>query len=175
MNEKIAPPSPADDDRETVLRMTTETKVFLWVTLGLAGVGLGLILPWLLSWATKLPIPFLDVLTFLGSIEAPIMVVGRPAVLALIGLVIAFFLTHESAILRISDRQIVVIQGDDQRIIARSQVAGVHQRAGKVKIEAAEGRVLFEDDVEGGRATIAAAFRDHGYPWEGTPEGEAAR
>ncbi|MBG9885454.1 hypothetical protein ABE10_02400, partial [Bacillus toyonensis] len=41
MNEKIAPPSPADDDRETVLRMTTETKVFLWVTLGLAGVGLG--------------------------------------------------------------------------------------------------------------------------------------
>lgn len=175
MREKISPPLGADDGRETVLRMSAETKAFLWVALGLAGIGLGLILPWLLSWATKLPIPFIDVLVFLGSLDAPIMVIGRPAVLGLVGLLVAFVVTHESAILRISDEQVVVIQGDDQRIIARNQVAGVHQRGGKVKIEAAEGRVLFEDDVEGGRAAIAAAFRAHGYPWEGTTDGKAAR
>jgi len=175
MSETTSPPLSADDERETVLQMDAGTKVFLWCALGLAGVGLGLILPWLLSWAAKLPIPFVDVLTFLGSLDAPFMVIGRPAVLGVVGLLIAFVITHESAILRVSNEQVVVVQGDDQRIIARSQVAGVRQRGGKVKIEAAEGRVLFEDDVEGGRAAIAAAFQAHGYPWEGTTDGKATR
>ncbi|WP_310020816.1 hypothetical protein [Microbacterium resistens] len=155
--------------------MTTETKVFLWVVCGAAGIGLGFALPWMLQWASTLPLPFMDVLRFLGSLDAPIMAIGRPAVLGVVGLIIAFFLTHESAILRITDAQIVIVQGDDQRIVTRDQVAGVHLRGGKVKIESPEGRVLFEDDVEGGRTAIAAAFQTHHYPWEGTPDGKAER
>lgn len=152
---------------ETVLRMTEGTRVLVWAVLGGAGVGLGFVLPWLLQHVATWPIPYLDVLKFLGSFDAPLMVIGRPAVLGIIGLVVAFFVTYESAELTISDDRIRIREGDDARVVERAQVGGVYRRGGKVRIESPEGRVLFDDDVEGGRRVIAEAFARHGYPWEG--------
>lgn len=160
------------EQTETVLRMDVATKILVWVVCGAAGVGLGLVLPWLLQNLSTWPIPYLDVLKFLGSFDAPIMVIGRPVVLGAIGLVIAFFLTYHSAILTIGDERIVVREGDDERVIERRQIAGVYRHGQKVRVESPEGRVLFDDDVEGGRKAIAAAFLRHGYPWEGS-EGAA--
>ncbi len=151
----------------TVLRMDTGTKLLVWAVCGAAGVGLGLALPWILTTVGAWPLPFIDWLKVLATFDSPAMVVGRPAVLGLVGLGIALFITHESAILTIDDERILVREGDDERIIERASVAGVHRRGQKVRIESPEGRVLFDDDVEGGRAAIAAAFRRHGYPWEG--------
>lgn len=152
--------------RETVLALTASDKVFVWGVGGGAGVALGLLLPWLLEHVSKWPIPYIDVLKFIGSFDAPIMVVGRPVVLGAIGLVIAFFITHESAVLRITDAEIVVEEGEDRRVIPRELVAGVYRRGGKVRIDAAAGRVLYDGDVEGKRAAVSAAFIEHGYPWE---------
>ncbi|GAA1629103.1 hypothetical protein [Leucobacter chromiireducens] len=151
---------------ETVLRMTAADKVLVWGVCGGAGVGLGFALPWLLQHVATWPIPYLDVLKFLGSFEHPLMVAGRPAVLGIIGLVIAFVITSQSAVLTLSDRQIQIREGDDVRVVAREQVGGVYRHGGKVRIESVAGRVLFDDDVEGGKAVIAAAFTRHGYPWE---------
>lgn len=150
----------------TTLTMTAGTKVLVWAVLGAAGVGLGLALPWLLQNAASWPIPYFNVLEALGSIDSPLMVAGRPAVLGLVGFAFAFFITHEAATLVITDGAISVTEGDDTRIIERSQVGGVYAKGGKVRIESPEGRVLFHDDVEGGKVAIAAAFRRHGYPWE---------
>lgn len=152
---------------ETVLRMTASTKVVVWLFCAGVGVALGFLLPWLLQYIASWPIPYIDVLKFLGSFDAPVMVVGRPAVLAVVGLVIAFLITWDSAQLTIDDGRILVRKGDDTRIIERAAVAGVHRHGGKVRIESKEGRVLFDDDVEGGRKAIAEAFLRHGYPWEG--------
>ena len=151
---------------ETVLRMTAGTKVFVWAALGALGVALGFALPWLLQRVSSWPIPYLDALKFLGSFDAPAMVFGRPAVLGAVGLVIAFFITHESAELTITDAQILIRTGDDARVVTREQVGGVYRRGGKVRIESPEGRVLFNDDVEGGKLAIERAFTRHGYPWE---------
>lgn len=158
IQESVAP--------ETELRMTFGTKVIVWVFCIAAGVGLGLALPWLLQYVASWPIPFIDQLKFLGSFDAPIMVIGRPAVLGVAGLVFAFFITYQSAQLWITDKQITITEGDDSRVIGRDQVGGVYRHGGKVRIESPEGRVLFDDDVEGGKLKIAAAFRKHGYPWE---------
>jgi hypothetical protein len=116
--------------------MTTETKVAIWVFCGVAGAGLGFALPWLLQVAARHPIPYADVLRFLGSFDSPPC--SRPS----------------------------ASSSPSSSRIPREQVGGVHRRRGKVRIESPEGRVLFDDDVEGGKTAIAPAFRDHGYPWE---------
>lgn len=158
----------SDTRTPTVLTMTPGTKAVLWLFCSGAGVLLGFVLPWLLQYVASWPLPYLDVLKFLASFDAPAMVFGRPAVLGAVGLVIALVITHESATLTISDERIIVQTGDDARTIARELVGGVYRTGGKVRIESAAGRVLFHDDVEGGRTAIAAAFTRHGYPWEGT-------
>ncbi|TCK41300.1 hypothetical protein EDF60_1726 [Leucobacter luti] len=151
---------------ETVLRMGMGTKVGVWIVCGGAGVALGLVLPWVLQHLSTWPIPYLDVLTFLGSFEHPVMVIGRPAVLGLVGLICAFAITSQSAELTLSAERIQIREGDDAREIARENVGGVYRHGSKVRIESVAGRVLFDDDVEGGREVIAAAFTRHGYPWE---------
>ena len=151
----------------TVLAMTASTRIVIWVFCAGAGVLLGFILPWLLGFIAGWPLPYLDVLKFLASFDAPAMVLGRPVVLGAIGLIIALVITHESPSLTIDAEQILVRTGDDTRSIARELVGGVYRTGGKVRIESPAGRVLFHDDVEGGRQAIAAAFQSHGYPWEG--------
>ena len=158
----------------TTLKMAPSTKLLVWAVLGAAGVGLGVALPWLLQHAASWPIPYFTVLEAIGSIDSPLMVIGRPAVLGLIGITIAFFITHEAATLVLTDEKITVTEGDDTRIIERAQVGGVYARGGKVRIESPEGRILFHDDVEGGKPAIAAAFRRHGYPWESIEHGPEA-
>ncbi|MER7842811.1 hypothetical protein ABTZ03_02545 [Kitasatospora sp. NPDC096077] len=152
---------------ETELRMPLDTKVVIWVFCGVAGAGLGFAVPWLLRFAAEHPIPYADTVRFLGSFDSPAMVIGRPALLAAVGLLIGLFLTHHAATLRISDERITIVEGDDTRVIARDQIGGVFRRGGKVRIESPVGRVLFDDDVEGRPAVIAEAFCRHGYPWEG--------
>ncbi|MBO1420044.1 hypothetical protein [Streptomyces sp. FH025] len=151
----------------TELRMTLSTRVVVWLFCGAVGAGLGFAVPWLLRFAARHPIPYADTVKFLGSFDSPAMVIGRPALLALAGLVVGLFVTYHSATLHISDETITITEGDDTRVIARDQVGGVFRHGGKVRIESPAGRVLFDDDVEGGRAAISSAFRRHGYPWEG--------
>ena len=153
--------------RETRLYMTPSTKIFLWGTGVLIGAALGFAIPWLGRFAADHPIPYKGVVEFLVSFESPIMVIGRPVTLAVVGFLIALFLTYHSPDLRITDDTITIIEGDDTRVISRAQVGGVFRKNGKVTIESPEGRTLFSDDVEGKRAEIAEAFRSHGYPWEG--------
>lgn len=161
--------------RETVLELSASDRVFVWVVCGGAGVALGFLLPWLLQYVAKWPIPYIEILKFLGSFDAPIMVVGRPVVLGVAGLLIAFMITHGNAILRITDAEIVVQEGEDRRVIPRELVAGVYRQGGKVHIESAGGRVLYHGDAEGGKASVAAAFVDHGYPWESVERAEERR
>ncbi len=156
----------------TTLRMDLATRVTVWIACGVLGTGLGLILPWLLRHASTWPIPFIDYLKFLGSFDTPAMVFGRPALLALVGLVVAFLITHESPELTISAEEILIKEGDDTRRILRDAVSGVYRRDGKIRIESATGRVLFEGAVEGRKLVVAAAFRAHGYPWEGADVSE---
>ncbi|MFD8756083.1 hypothetical protein ACFV0O_34665 [Kitasatospora sp. NPDC059577] len=161
---KNDPGSPATP---TELRMPLDTKLVVWAFCGAAGAGLGFAVPWLLGFAARHPIPYADTVRFLGSFDSPAMVVGRPVLLAVAGLVAGLLLTYHSATLRISDEDITITEGDDTRVITRDQVGGVFRHGGKVRIESPVGRVLFDDDVEGGKAAIASAFRRHGYPWEG--------
>lgn len=162
-----SPQVDASTEAVTELKMTLSTKIVVWVFCAAAGIALGFVLPWLLQHAANWPIPYIEVLKVIGSFDAPAMVVGRPAVLCVVGLIIAFIITYEHPELTLSDSRIVIRKGDDSRVIERSAVAGAYRHGGKVRIESHEGRVLFDDEVEGGRRAIAEAFVRHSYPWEG--------
>lgn len=166
-NNEYRAEEPTHQSRESRLYTTLSTKIFIWGTGVLVGAALGFAIPWLGRFAADHPIPYKGVVEFLISFESPIMVIGRPAALAAVGLLIALFLTYHSPDLRITDDTITIIEGDDTRVISRAQVGGVFRKNGKVTIESPEGRKLFSDDVDGKRTEIAEAFRSHGYPWEG--------
>ena len=152
--------------RETRLCVALSTKIFLWGTGVFLGTVLGLAIPWLGRFAADHPLPYKGIVDFLVSFESPIMVIGRPVTLAVVGLLIALFLTYHSADLRITDEK-NHHRGRRLSVISRAQVGGAFSKNGKVTIGSPEGRKLFSDDVEGKRTEIAEAFRSHGYPWKG--------
>ncbi len=143
----------------------------LWV-LGLFGGGgvlAGVLLPLVSRWASELPwVPFQGPLELLGSFDQAWLTWGRPALGLLLGLVLAAWVIADSPVLEIESTEIRVRRrGQVERVLQRSKVDSVHRRGGKVVIETAEGRKLFEGDVEGDKTAIRDAFLAHGYPWEG--------
>ncbi|WP_163541501.1 hypothetical protein [Occultella kanbiaonis] len=150
----------------TVLAMGTQDK---WViaALGAAlGVGVGFLLPWLGTIAARYPIPFAGPIEILSSFDAPALVVLRPVIGALAGLVIAAVVIAGSPRITVSDAEILIATGDDERRIERAQVAGVYREGGALVIDSVEGRQLYKGDVEAPRATVRDAFVARGYPWE---------
>ncbi|MEB4613664.1 YqeB family protein [Leucobacter sp. M11] len=147
--------------------MTKGTRVLAWSVLGGVGVGLGFLVPWLLRGAAAWSLPAAEALRWLGSGDAPLVVFGRPAVLGLVGPLIAFLVTQGSAEVAVSAERIRIRAGGDARVLERARVGAVRRLGGRQRIESPEGRVLFDGDVEGGRRVVAGAFVRHGYPWAG--------
>lgn len=141
-----------------------------WTVAIFATVGLlvFLLAPLLATWLADVPIvPFKGVLEWIGSFDQTWAWFARPAIGLVIGAVIAFVVVADAYRLEVGDEAIVVHHGDDKRRIDRTQVAAVYRDRKKVVIDGRDGRRLFEEEVESGRDAVAAAFRKHGYPWEG--------
>ncbi|WP_151523652.1 YqeB family protein [Serinicoccus kebangsaanensis] len=137
----------------------------------LAGVAAGFLLPLVAQWAAGLPwVPFQGPLELFSSFEGTWLVWGRPLIGAVLGLAFGLWVILESPVLEVRDDALEVRRyGEVQRVIPRETVGGVHRRGSKTVIEAKEGRVLFDDEIEGDKDAVRRAFVDHGYPWEGGP------
>lgn len=146
-------------------------RLFVVGGFAVAGIVAGFVLPLLARWAAGLPwVPFQGPLELISSFDATWLVWGRPLIGALLGLAFGLYVVAGTPVLEIRDDALEVRRnGQVQRVIPRETVGGVHLRGSKTVVEAKEGRVLFEDDVEGGKDAIRQAFVDHGYPWEGGP------
>lgn len=146
-------------------------KAFVLAAFAAAGAVLGFVLPWLARWALGLPwVPFQGPLELLSSFDDPWLVWGRPLIGAALGLAVGLWIVLQSAVVEITPEAIQVSRyGSVERVIPRETVGGIHRKGTKTVIEAKEGRVLFDDDIEGDKARIRQAFVAHGYPWEGGP------
>jgi hypothetical protein len=135
----------------------------------LGGAAVGALVPIVAGWAADLPwVPFQGPLELVASFDEPWLTWGRPVLGLVAGLALAAWVIADSPVLDISEERIEVRRrGGVQRVIERAKVDAVYTRGAKVVIETHSGRKLFEDDVEGDRATVRSAFLDHGYPWEG--------
>ncbi|QKE83468.1 hypothetical protein [Arthrobacter sp. NEB 688] len=166
---------PGRSDEDDVVRRVggfdTGGRAFVLTLFGGGGLALGLALPWLARLAAEQEwVPFGGPLRALGAPDAAWLPWGRPVIGLAVGLVLAAWVLAHTAVLHVSRAEVRVERyGSVQRVIPRERVDGVHRDGGKVVLEAASGRVLFRDDVEGDRDAVRAAFVDAGYPWEGPP------
>lgn len=88
-----------------------------------------------------------------------------------VGLGLALWVILESPVLVIDqDRISVRRRGQVERVLERSKIDSIYRSGSKTVIETETGRKLFEDEIEGDRSEIRAAFVDKGYPWEGAPD-----
>ncbi|WP_154796293.1 YqeB family protein [Occultella kanbiaonis] len=157
---------PTGGEPATVLAMGAEDKWLVAVIGAVLGVGVGFLLPWLGTLAARFPIPFAGPIEFLSSFEAPVLVVLRPVIGAVVGLVVAAVVIAGSPRITVSDGEILIAKGDDERRIERGQVAGVYREGSTLVIDSVEGRQLYKGDVEAPRAAVRDAFVAHGYRWE---------
>lgn len=144
-------------------------RIWVLTLFGIGGAVVGALLPPLARWAGELPwVPFEGPIRLLGSFDDAWLVWGRPALGLVAGLAFAAWVIVDSPVLTISRERVEVQRrGQVERVIERGTVASVRPRGAKTVIEADSGRKLFEDDVEGDKAAVRAAFVDLGYPWEG--------
>ncbi len=144
-------------------------KLWVLVIFGLCGTALGALVPLLVRWATGLPwVPFQGPLELLGSFDQPWLAVGRPIIGLAAGLAFAAWVILDSPVLDFHAEEIHVRRrGEVERVIERSKVDSVYRRGSKVVIETANGRKLFEDEIEGEKDVIRNAFLSYDFPWEG--------
>lgn len=141
----------------------------LWaIALGAgAGLALGLALPvvWTLvddvNW-----IPFHGPLELIMSMHVTGVAVLRPLMLAAVGALLMTGWSLSQPRLTLHDDHIVITEKGTDRVIPRDQVAGAYLKGSKVIIETAQGRHLFDSEIEGAKKTAGPAFQAHGYPWE---------
>ncbi|WFR72373.1 hypothetical protein P9209_29180 [Prescottella defluvii] len=162
--------SGADEEARSVeakLAMDNAGKALVFLVCIALGVTAGFLLPWLGGIAADYPIPFGGAIEALASFDNPAPTAGRPLIGAAAGVVFAMVLIGRSPQYTVTDDCIRIRIGNDSRRLPRTKVAGVYRQDGKLIIESAEGRRLFEGDVEGSRDHVKSAFVQHGYPWEG--------
>lgn len=130
------------------------------------GALAGLLLPIAVHWGVDQGVPLPGWLEFLDTIRGGWLDWGRPLIGAAAGLLFAFAIIENSPVLIVAEDEILVEKGSDHRRIPRTSVAGIHREGGNTIIETAQGRRLFEGDVEGGRDRVREVFLDHGWPYE---------
>lgn len=159
--------SPDSGGGQTVLKAPLSDRLALF--LGLPGLVLlvGLSLPplarWMLSWETALPLK--PAFWLVSGIDRPWEVAVNLAIWLVLAVVTAFVVVIESLRVTIDDAELRVTKDDDTRTFARDQVSAVFLDGKKLVVLDKRSCQLVRDRHQAPKATIAAGFRQHGYPW----------
>ncbi|WP_092009606.1 YqeB family protein [Brevibacterium siliguriense] len=143
----------------------TDVAVIGLVCIGI-GVALGFFLPALGSFAATFPIPFGDVIEKLSRFDQAWVVIARPIIGGVLGIISAFFIVASSTPLVIDEHGITVGRDDDHPLrISRASFSTAYFDGGKLTILTSGGHQAYKGDVEGKKTAIAEAFTSRGYRW----------
>lgn len=160
MNEKNTSSSP-----QTFALSRNDVLVIGLVCVGV-GIGLGFLLPTLGSFAAKFPIPFGDIIEKLSQFDQTWVVIARPIIGGVLGLIATFFIATSTTPLLVDKDGITIGRDDDHPLhITRAAFSTAYFAEGKLTILTTGGHQAFKGDVEGKKEAIAQAFADHGYRW----------
>lgn len=158
----------ADEEQLSLetFKLTRSDTMILALVCVLAGIALGFFLPAIGIFASKFPIPFGNVIEKLSAFNQPWVVILRPVIGAILGLVVTFLIWVSTPSLTIADDQIIVDKHDQHPIrISRASFQTAYFDEGKLKILTTGGHESFSGNVEGRKAKIAEAFKTRGYRW----------
>jgi hypothetical protein len=161
----------------TVLGFSLGDRLFIGAGFPLLGAGLGYLVPYLATWALKLPwVPLSGPLKLIASFRGTWALGILVGIGAVLGLGLAFLAIVESLKVTLTDNGIRLDKDGRARTIARGEVAAVFVDGRTLVVLDRESRQLVRDMCESKPAAIARAFRAHGYPWvDGDPYAELYR
>ncbi|MEV0395025.1 YqeB family protein [Polymorphospora rubra] len=155
---------------QTYLGVPLVDRLVLVVGLPVLVVVLGFALPplarWALSWEVGLPMGFL--FRLFAGIDRPWEIAVNTGIWLAVAAGVALTTMTESLKLTLLDTELRVEKGEEKRTIPRADIAAVFLDGKKVVVLDHGSRQLVRDTHEAAQATIADAFRGHGYPWRDT-------
>ncbi|UQA97399.1 YqeB family protein [Streptomyces halobius] len=149
-------------DRLTVLREPVWRTVCVYLTLALAGAGIGWLVGLLADWLVTLPwAPLQGPAELLASIPAPWL----PVAGSVAGLVLGLVAQHEQLVIRLSDDRVELICKGREQEFSHDAVATAFRDGKRLVLIGHDGGELTrqECDLDAGR--VADAFAEHGHPW----------
>ncbi len=160
-------------------RVTESTSVALvrWVGLPVAGAAVVWLLKVLIGWLVTLPwVPFKGPMRLVDSIPEPWATLGALGVGLLGGLVFSFVAHGERLAVTVRDDHLR-LEGDEyDASFDRADVSAVFVEKNHLVLLGTDTGELARRPSELDRTRLAAAFRDHGYPWrDGDPHADAYR
>jgi hypothetical protein len=151
----------------TVLRVPIEDRLRL--SLGVPGMALllAVALPplsrWLIDLGTVLPLR--PVFRLLAAIDRPWELGLAIALALLVGAAVASARMGASTLISLTDREVLLSTGDWQRTVPHGDVSAVFLDDRRVVVLDPASRQLAGEPTRVRAATLAEAFRAHGYPW----------
>ncbi|MFG2646653.1 hypothetical protein [Streptomyces sp. NPDC048436] len=159
-------PVPLGKDRTTVLGYPRGDLLTILIGTPLLGLVLGLALPPLARWLSKSPVlPWRDGITFVGSLGRPWQTGVAVGVGLVAGLLLAFTDIDETLKLRLTDAELKAEQHEGTRTVERARVSAVFLDGKELVVLDETSRQVTRGTHKASAATLARAFRAHGYPW----------
>ena len=130
------------------------------------GIALGFFLPAVGAFAARFPIPFGDVIEKLSKFDQAWVVIARPIIGAVLGVITAVIISVSTTPLSVADDEIVIGRSDDHPLrITRASFSTAYFDDGKLTILTEGGHQAYRGDVEGKKDKVAEAFTSRGYRW----------
>ena len=158
----------ADNDRSTadVFSLSRADVLVIGIVCVGIGIALGFFLPAVGAFAAQFPIPFGEVIEKLSKFDQAWVVIARPIIGAVLGVIATFVMSASTTPLSVGDDQILVGRADDHPLrISRAAYSTAYFDGGKLTILTEGGHQAYKGDVEGKKDRIAAAFTSRGYRW----------
>lgn len=157
---------PQRNPSTTTFALSRTDVIFIGLVCVSIGVALGFFLPTIGSFAARFPIPFGDVIEKLSKFDQPWLVVFRPIIGAVLGVIATVVIAGSTTPLRIDDEGIVIGRdGEHPLHISRAAFSTAYFESGKLTIRTEGGHQAYHGDVEGKKDKVAAAFTSRGYRW----------
>jgi hypothetical protein len=156
------------NERPTVLGFPVIDRLVIYLGVPALFVLVGSALPfvarWMLGWGTALPLR--PAFSVVGAIDGGWKVAVNVAIWLVLGLIVAFAAKNESAVVTLTNDRAHFGLGDKATDVARADVAAVFTEGKRLVVLDHESRQVFRERTQASRQVLAAAFREHGYPWQ---------
>jgi hypothetical protein len=158
----------AASDTRTVLGYPLADRLVLFLGIPAVAVLVGLLLPVVARWVLGLSsgLPLRPLFRLIGSVNRPVEIVINLVIWLLLGLAVARVASKDATKMTLTDDELCF--GTGSRRITRADTAAVFLDGRKLVVLDGESRQLARDTPQASAATLADAFRAHGYPWQAT-------
>lgn len=151
---------------QTVVATPRLLQVLIWLGLVALLAGAGWLLQALAGWIAALPwAPFQTVFERVDRLPEPVATTGGLLVGAAAGLVLAHLASRESLSVRVSAEAATIVWNGRRHTVPRAAVGTVFLDHRELVVLGRTGRELAREPSDQDTDRLAAAFREHGFPW----------